>query len=128
MGLPWGDVARPGVAVGSALSLAVVPGCTSSTAGGVVGADGLQLALVSSAQLRPLADETCARRHAESAELRTLNVDTALAQCVRVIAAQLQPRTAVFRPDAPGWKRDVNVIESQELNAFCMPGGTIMVY
>ena len=93
-----------------------------------MGADRPQLMLVSSAQLVRLADESYARLRAESTEKRTLNVDTAMLQRVRAIAAQLQPQTAVFRPDAPAWKWEVNVIESPELNAFCLPGGKIMVY
>jgi predicted Zn-dependent protease len=125
---PWRGVARVAAVLGVAVSLAVFAGCTTTTAGGVVGADRPQLMLVSSAQLVRLADESYARLRAESTEKRTLNVDTAMLQRVRAIAAQLQPQTAVFRPDAPAWKWEVNVIESPELNAFCLPGGKIMVY
>ena len=47
---------------------------------------------------------------------------------VRAVAARIRPQTAVFRGDAPGWKWEVNLIESDQLNAFCMPGGKIMFY
>ena len=47
---------------------------------------------------------------------------------VRAIAARIEPQTVVFRADAAAWDWQVNVIDSKELNAFCMPGGRIMFY
>ena len=35
---------------------------------------------------------------------------------VRAIANRLIPQTVAFRPDAPQWKWEVNVIESDQLN------------
>jgi len=47
---------------------------------------------------------------------------------VRRIASRLIPQTAVFRPDALKWNWQVNVIRSDEVNAWCMPGGKIAIY
>ncbi len=93
-----------------------------------MGADRSQLMLVSSAQLDQMAAQSYAKLQADAAHKGMLNQDGALLQRVRGIAARLEPQTRVFRPDAPGWKWEVNVISSNELNAFCMPGGKIMVY
>jgi len=38
------------------------------------------------------------------------------------------PNTGAFRPDAPKWGWEINVLDSPEVNAWCMPGGKIAVY
>ena len=36
--------------------------------------------------------------------------------------------TPAFRADATGWRWQFNVQKNKEMNAYCMPGGRIMVY
>ena len=110
------------------LSVLVFGGCETTTTGGAVGADRPQLMLVSSAQLDQLAAQSYNKLKAESTAKGTLNRDAAMLQRVRAIASRIEPQTRAFRADAPGWKWEVNVINGNELNAFCMPGGKIMVY
>jgi Zn-dependent protease with chaperone function len=47
---------------------------------------------------------------------------------VRVISRRIIAASGAFRPDAPGWAWEVNVIRSDEMNAWCMPGGKIAFY
>jgi predicted Zn-dependent protease len=115
-------------AISFSLSLVALSGCETTTAGGAVGANRSQLMLVSSAQLDQIAAQSYAKLRADSAKKGVLNTDAALTQRVRAIASRIEPQTGVFRSDAPGWKWEVNVINSNELNAFCMPGGKIMFY
>ncbi len=55
-------------------------------------------------------------------------VDSAQTVRVRKIAARLIDQTPAFRPDAKNWPWAINVETSKEINAYCMPGGRIMVY
>jgi predicted Zn-dependent protease len=111
-----------------AFAMVQLSGCASTTESGAVGAERRQLLLVSSAQLEQTSAQGYAKLTNDAGKKGTLNVDPALTQRVRVIAARIEPQTAVFRRDAPGWKWEVNVIHSDELNAFCMPGGKIVFY
>ena len=103
-------------------------GCSSTTEGGAVHAERKQLLLVSSAELEQAASQGYAQLQAEASKKGALNTDAALTQRVRAIAHRIEPLTGVFRKDAPAWKWEVNVISSDELNAFCMPGGKIAFY
>lgn len=106
----------------------VFAGCSSTTESGAVGASRSQLLLVSSAELNAMAEQAYAKLKADAAAKGALNTDAAILARVRTVAARIQPQTAVFRGDAPGWKWEVNTITSEQLNAFCMPGGKIMFY
>jgi Zn-dependent protease with chaperone function len=77
-------------------------------------------------------EQTAARAYdAEVGNARAhsaLNVDAAQTVRIRKIAARLIDQTNTFRPDAKDWKWAINVQASNDLNAYCMPGGRIMVY
>jgi Zn-dependent protease with chaperone function len=104
-------------------------GCqTTTTSGGAVGTDGKQLLLASSKQLDQMAAQSYSKLTSEAAAKGTLNTDVSILRRLRAIAQRIEPQTKIFRPDAPNWKWEVNMIDSNELNAFCMPGGKIIFY
>ncbi len=113
-----------------ALAAALGAGCTTTrtTQSGVVGVDRSQAMLVSSRQVNQSAEKQYAQAIAQARQKGLLDRDAAQTERVRAIAHRLIPQTAVFRPDAPGWRWEVNVITSNQLNAWCMPGGKIAVY
>jgi predicted Zn-dependent protease len=47
---------------------------------------------------------------------------------VRAIAQRIIPYTARWNPHAQEWKWQVNLVQSDQVNAFCMPGGRIGVF
>ena len=51
-------------------------------------------------------------------------------QLVRLqrIATKLVPYTAAWNDRAKGWRWEVNLLGSKQINAFCMPGGKIAFY
>ena len=101
-----------------------------TTQGGTVGVDRQQTmsALVSTRQLEQGAVQAYRQALTQAGQKGQLNRDPAMTARVRGIAQRLIPHTGVFRPDAPAWSWEVNVIASPEINAWCMPGGKIAVY
>ena len=107
-------------------------GCqtVNTTQGGMVGVNRTQIMspLVSGQQLEQQATLTYANLLTKETQKGDLNPDAAQTARVRRIASRLIPQTAVFRPDALKWNWQVNVIRSNEVNAWCMPGGKIAIY
>ncbi len=112
----------------SVVALGGIASCESTTTSGSVGADRKQFLLVSSDQLNQMAAKAYLQLQQESAKKGVLNTDAAMTRRIRAIATRITPHTKVFRADAPAWKWEVNTITSDQLNAFCMPGGKIMFY
>jgi predicted Zn-dependent protease len=47
---------------------------------------------------------------------------------LRAIAQKIVPHALEWNPRAKDWKWEVNVLNSAQINAFCMPGGKIAFY
>jgi predicted Zn-dependent protease len=47
---------------------------------------------------------------------------------VRAVAQRIMPFAAKWNARAGNWKWEINLLHSQEINAFCMPGGKIAFY
>jgi predicted Zn-dependent protease len=109
---------------------ALLAGCQTvqTTAPGAIGIERKQQMLVSEEQVDQAAAQAYAGELQKAREVGKLNSNPQVVQRVRTVSERLIPQTATFRPDAPGWKWEVNVLSTKELNAYCMPGGKIMVY
>jgi predicted Zn-dependent protease len=47
---------------------------------------------------------------------------------LRAIAKKILPHAYAWNPDSQSWKWEINLFISDEVNAFCMPGGKIAFY
>lgn len=105
-------------------------GCatTQTTQAGVVGVQRRQFMLLSEKQVESMSAESYLATLQEAGKNKTLNTDARQLQRVRTIANRLIVPTVTFRPDAASWKWEVNVQDSEEVNAYCLPGGKIMVF
>jgi predicted Zn-dependent protease len=100
----------------------------SSTAGGSIGVERKQLMLLSSAQMNSESAKIYSQVINDANKKNVLNADKIQLSKLRTIATRLIEQTKVFRADAPSWRWEVNLINSKELNAWCMPGGKIVFY
>jgi predicted Zn-dependent protease len=66
------------------------------------------------------------KRQAETRNL--LNTNAPQVHRVRAIGARLIAHGPRFNAAARGWAWEINVIDTPAVNAFCMPGGKIMVF
>jgi len=105
-------------------------GCQTvqTTQPGAVGVDRKQHMLVSEEEIEKGSQEAYHQELQKARDKRALNSDQQTYQRVQTIVRRLIPQTGTFRPDAPKWNWEVNVQTTDDVNAYCMPGGKIMVY
>ncbi len=111
-------------------AILMAAGCQSvqTTGAGAVGVERKQMMMVSSGEVEAASSKQYSQIIAEAKKKNTLNRDAAMVQRVRTVANRLIPQTRIFRSDAANWDWEVNVISSNDLNAWCMAGGKIAFY
>jgi len=121
MSLRWISITLLAASVG-------LTGCVSTTQEGATGVNRKQLLLVSSEEVNALSGKAYQEMLAEARQKNVLNRDAAMLARLRGISNRLVPHVGTFRADARSWQWEVNIIQSNELNAFVMPGGKVMFY
>lgn len=102
--------------------------CASTTQEGAIGVKRKQFMLLSSEEVDNAALTSYQGALSDAGKAGKLNTDKANLERIRVIADRLIPQVATFRPDALQWHWEVNLETTNELNAYCAPGGKIMFY
>ena len=105
----------------------VLAGCATTTKDSVSGVKRSQFMLLPSGSVDKMSAQAYAQTLGEAKKKNTLNADPAQLARVRTISNRLIAQVGVFRPDAVNWNWEVNVEKNDQLNAYCMPGGKIMV-
>lgn len=99
-----------------------------TTKAGVVGVDREQKMAISAETMQESASKQYSQLMAEARKKGALNPDPQQYARVKRIAEELIAEVPAFRPDARDWNWEVNVLQSPQVNAWCMPGGKIAVY
>lgn len=107
---------------------ALLSACASTTSNSVSGVQRSQLLLLPSSTVDKMSAQSYTQTLQEAQKKSTLNADKPLLNRVSSISHRLIAQVGVFRPDAAKWKWEVNVEKNDQLNAYCMPGGKIMVF
>ena len=112
----------------SILCLFLISACTSTTLKTDSDVTRKQFVILPEFMALSMANEGYQQAKQKALENKQLNQDVYLLNEVRKISYRLIDEVRYFRPDASDWKWEVNLQTSDEINAYCMPGGKIMVF
>ena len=87
-----------------------------------------KLMVVPESMVNRTAEQQYVQMKQQAAARGLLNRDAPQVRRVRVIAQKLIAHGRRFNAESGNWAWEVNVIDSPTINAFCMPGGKIMVF
>ncbi|MBC7204331.1 MAG: M48 family metallopeptidase [Pusillimonas sp.] len=110
----------------------LVSGCAGvhTTQSGAVGVQRQQYmsGLVSEQALQQEAAQQYSSLLSQARAQGKLDTNAAQTRRVKSIAQRLIAQAGVFRSDAAQWNWEVHVLNDNQVNAWCMPGGKIAVY
>lgn len=101
---------------------------TQTTQKGSVGIERQQLMMISAQEMTKGAEKAYDAILREAKKTKTLNTNKKQLQRIRIIGNRIIPHTAIYRKDAPRWDWEINLIKSEQINAWAMPGGKIAFY
>ena len=120
--------------LGSALAALLLSACAAESGpareGGVqVGGNSAFANLVSAQEVEVSATQQYAQMMSQASKQKAL-MPANHPQVVRLraIATQIIPHAVAWNPRAKDWKWEVNLVNSDQINAFCMPGGKIAFF
>lgn len=117
-------ILKPSLLTALLASFVIFSGCVSTTNKGTFGSDRKQFLLFPAAEYEQQALQAYSQiiNTAKSSQKVVNNAQ------VNRVSKRLIPIGQVYREDSSNWKWEVNTIKSDELNAFVLPGGKIVVY
>jgi len=105
-----------------------ISSCATTTNDSVAGVKRSQFMLLPASYVTDMSSQAYAQTLTTAQQKQALNADKTELERVRKISNRLISKVGVFRADATKWNWEVNVEKNDQLNAYCMPGGKIMVY
>ncbi len=114
-----------------AMTGTMLTGCgtpQATTQNSTVGVNRQQSFSVSSEAVNAEAVKQYSEVIAEARSKRVLDTNPTVVAQVKRVTSNLIAKTPAIRPDAQNWPWEVHVIDVDEINAWCMPHGKMVMY
>jgi predicted Zn-dependent protease len=107
--------------------LVLISGCVTTTLKTESDVSRMQFLLLPEFLAINMAEDSYREEIKKAEKNNKLNTNKKELDKVKRIAYKLIDNVSIFREDAVDWNWEINIQESEEVNAYCMPGGKIMV-
>lgn len=101
----------------------IAPGCAENP---ITGRS--QLMMVSDQEAAQQSGQAYSQLLAKAEQSRALDTNRATIERVRHITGRLVEQAQMMRPETQSWDWDVHVLNTDEVNAWCMAGGKMAIY
>ena len=102
--------------------------CSTSTTGSIAGSNRSQLLLLPADKFNNSAAQAYMQLNSQARTQGNLITSGAEYNRVNAITRRLVSQVGYFRPDARNWAWQISLIDSNQRNAFAMPGGKMAIY